>query len=133
MEYNVEFLHRTVKDFLLEKDILSTLKENAGPEFDPKIALCKTMLAQLKGLPECAFTFPNEAALTIWIQDIVDDVKHLAEEAGILDDGDPNYELLNELEYTRLDRGVETNPERRLRRDFLGEQQGEDSKQPNFG
>lgn len=109
MEYHVEFLHRTVKDFLLEKEILAILKANAGSDFDPKLELCKILLTQFKALPECAFSFPDEAGVTIWVKNMVEEVKHLAKEAGILDNQNPNYELLQEMEYTRLDRGVEEN------------------------
>ncbi|KAH7357187.1 hypothetical protein BKA65DRAFT_580575 [Rhexocercosporidium sp. MPI-PUGE-AT-0058] len=45
MEYCVEFLHRTVKDFFLEEDMLPILKANSGAGFDPKVALCNMLLA----------------------------------------------------------------------------------------
>ena len=44
----VDFLHRTVHDFLLTKDIQTMLAENLKADFDPKLRLCKALFAQLK-------------------------------------------------------------------------------------
>jgi len=44
----VDYLHRTVYDFPLTEDVRNMLDENLGPEFEPKIRLCKAFLAQLK-------------------------------------------------------------------------------------
>lgn len=46
--YYVDFLHRSVRDFLLSKETQSTLNEYSSSDFDPNKFLCKSMLAQLK-------------------------------------------------------------------------------------
>ncbi|KAF2807226.1 uncharacterized protein BDZ99DRAFT_337271, partial [Mytilinidion resinicola] len=43
----VDFLHRTVKDFLMSKDMQTLLSSWAGTTFDANIAICKTLLAQI--------------------------------------------------------------------------------------
>ncbi|EXJ58421.1 hypothetical protein A1O7_05846 [Cladophialophora yegresii CBS 114405] len=47
-EYYVDFLHRSVRDFLLSKDTQSVLHEYSSGDFDPNDFLCKATLAQLK-------------------------------------------------------------------------------------
>lgn len=44
----VDFLHRTVKDFLVVPEIQSLLKEWQRMDFDPNLAVCKMSLAELK-------------------------------------------------------------------------------------
>ena len=46
----VDFLHRTVHDFLLTKDVQTMLNENVKDDFNPNLRLCKALLAQLKFL-----------------------------------------------------------------------------------
>ena len=45
---NVEFLHRTVKDFLNNEAIYRILEQRAGNEFSTRSILCRTHLAQLQ-------------------------------------------------------------------------------------
>ncbi|KAL6716098.1 hypothetical protein ACLMJK_005664 [Lecanora helva] len=44
----VDFLHRTVYDYLRTKDIQNTLDEHLPPGFEPKILLCKAIFAHIK-------------------------------------------------------------------------------------
>ncbi|KAF2793356.1 hypothetical protein K505DRAFT_337878 [Melanomma pulvis-pyrius CBS 109.77] len=44
----VDFLHRTVRDFLLTKDMQKMLNERVGPGFNPQLNLCKAYFAQWK-------------------------------------------------------------------------------------
>jgi hypothetical protein len=47
----VEFLHRTVKDFLTTKDMSDYLKQNSPPGFNPETSLCKALLWVIKKMP----------------------------------------------------------------------------------
>lgn len=43
----VEFLHRTVRDFLCTEDIWRSLERRAGADFNPLLVLCRASLAQM--------------------------------------------------------------------------------------
>ena len=47
---SIQFLHRTVKDFLETKDIMPKLIERAGKDFDPHLFICNAMLIQIKAV-----------------------------------------------------------------------------------
>lgn len=82
----VDFLHRTVYDFLLTKDMRSMLDENLGPEFEPKIRLCKAFLAQMK------LTGPHQ--LQIRSSQLLEDLTFHAV-ALERDSGTPQVEIMN--------------------------------------
>jgi hypothetical protein len=44
----VDFLHRSVGDFLNRKDIKARFLESAGPNYNPRVSLCHGYLAQIK-------------------------------------------------------------------------------------
>lgn len=44
----VDFLHRTAHDFLETKDVQKMLSDNLEADFEPRLLLCKALLAQLK-------------------------------------------------------------------------------------
>ena len=46
----VEFLHRTVRDFIAKPDVWTRLMSATMREFDPNLALCRSYLLQLKTL-----------------------------------------------------------------------------------
>ena len=48
----IDFLHRTVRDFLETKDIQNMLIERAGVDFDVHQYFCNAMLSQMKRLPQ---------------------------------------------------------------------------------
>ena len=52
--YQIDFLHRTVRDFLIRPDIGKRLQKWAGDAFDAKLSLCKASLAEIKMLPRTA-------------------------------------------------------------------------------
>jgi hypothetical protein len=52
MAHRVEFLHRTVKDFLMNEDTQQWFLRNSGIDFSPQLSLCRTYLAQAKGLSD---------------------------------------------------------------------------------
>jgi len=51
LRYKVDFLHRTVKDFLEGQEMQDLLKNRASMTFDTRVSLCKIFLAQIKALP----------------------------------------------------------------------------------
>jgi NACHT domain/N-terminal domain on NACHT_NTPase and P-loop NTPases len=51
LRYKVDFLHRTVKDFLEGQEMQDLLKGRASVTFDARVSLCKIFLAQIKALP----------------------------------------------------------------------------------
>ena len=55
----VEFHHRTVRDFLLTKDMQSMLVKNLEPDFEPNARICKALVAQLKALDTRALVLPG--------------------------------------------------------------------------
>ncbi|OCT51420.1 hypothetical protein CLCR_07983 [Cladophialophora carrionii] len=59
MEYYVDFLHRTVRDFLLSKTTQRVLNEYSSGAFDPNDFLCKATLAQLKMADPQSVDVPN--------------------------------------------------------------------------
>ncbi|RDL38738.1 uncharacterized protein BP5553_03078 [Venustampulla echinocandica] len=50
-QYSVEFLHRTVKDFLLNKISDDFLKQGKGPDFDLPVLLSRAFLYQIRRVP----------------------------------------------------------------------------------
>ncbi|EMD90692.1 hypothetical protein COCC4DRAFT_56616 [Bipolaris maydis ATCC 48331] len=49
--FKVDFLHRTVRDFLNTEDIRRTIRQNIKTDFQPTSAICRAFLAQIKALP----------------------------------------------------------------------------------
>jgi hypothetical protein len=49
-QYQVDFLHRTVRDFLLTKDMQELLADWTAASFDANLAICRTILAEIKSL-----------------------------------------------------------------------------------
>ena len=50
--WRVDFSHRSVRDFLLTKDVQNQLYGWVGPEFDADIAVCEAILGQIKTSPQ---------------------------------------------------------------------------------
>lgn len=51
LQYKVDFLHRTVRDFLVTKEMVHLVKTRSAAEFDPHVSLCRILLAQIKTYP----------------------------------------------------------------------------------
>ncbi|KAJ6280097.1 hypothetical protein J3E71DRAFT_242750 [Bipolaris maydis] len=49
--FKVDFLHRTVRDFLNTEDIRRMIRQNIKTDFQPTSAICRAFLAQIKALP----------------------------------------------------------------------------------
>jgi hypothetical protein len=45
----VHFFHRTVADFIRQKDVHDTLVRLAGPTFDPNLAICRAIVSAIDG------------------------------------------------------------------------------------
>ncbi|KAK3690744.1 hypothetical protein LTR37_019010 [Vermiconidia calcicola] len=61
---SVRFLHRTVRDFLLEPEQEQLLAHRAGRRFDPRLASCHLLLAQAKTVVARLGTLPERYPLT---------------------------------------------------------------------
>ncbi|KAJ4311221.1 hypothetical protein N0V94_008060 [Neodidymelliopsis sp. IMI 364377] len=61
---SVDFLHRTVKDFLMVSEIQALLRDWQEPDFQPSLTLCKMSLAELKFLALMPRTCNRPDALT---------------------------------------------------------------------
>ncbi|KAN0112561.1 hypothetical protein V8E51_005512 [Hyaloscypha variabilis] len=53
--YRVVFLHRSVKDFLLLKEIHDMLRSRTSSKFHPRTSICRAFLAMIKMLPDGYF------------------------------------------------------------------------------
>jgi hypothetical protein len=102
-EYRVEFLHRTVRDFLLTKDMQHVLEERVGPTFHPRKSLCKAFLAELKTVPPSLIRGSLQESLSLTgdeqdaedqiIENLMTYVRGLEEEESV-----PQIALLDEAE-----------------------------------
>ncbi|PVH98513.1 hypothetical protein DM02DRAFT_630137 [Periconia macrospinosa] len=98
LSHNVDFLHRTVRDFL--RDYHDQLKSNLVWSFSPLLSLSKIWLALLKGLPVTDF---RDRATANTIIGITDEIRYYArelEKRGSEDDEIPLIRLLDELDKT---------------------------------
>jgi hypothetical protein len=51
LKYKVDFLHRTVRDFLKTKEMDDFLQENTPVHFNVRVSLCNAILALIKAMP----------------------------------------------------------------------------------
>ncbi len=56
--YGVGFLHRTVADYFKTSTLDAMLRERSGRDFDPRLSLCRSSLAQFKSIT-AAVDMPN--------------------------------------------------------------------------
>ena len=87
-QYEVDFLHRTVKDFFLVNDIQTFVASRLPKTFNSSDQLCHAFLAQIKIEPEIAK-----------LSDLIDDLMHYAHVAE-RQTAHPNIILLDELSNT---------------------------------
>ena len=83
----VDFLHRTVRDFLRLKDIQNLLLARLETPFDENLTLCKALLIQAKGVPKF------DASV---LEGILDDFSYYAYQAEKLNHQPPTL-LLDEF------------------------------------
>jgi hypothetical protein len=68
--YKIDFLHRTVRDFLQAKDMQNILIGQVHAGFEPITFICKALLAQLKSVPQNAYRFRDADHLGHLLDDI---------------------------------------------------------------
>ena len=91
-EYEVDFLHRTVKDFFQVSDVQKFITSRIPETFTSCALLCHAFLAQIKVAPIELHHFNQPGEL--W--DLVDDLAHYAHQVET-QTGRPIIELLDEL------------------------------------
>ena len=91
-EYEVEFLHRTVKDFFKLADIQRFIASRIPETFNSCALLCHAFLAQIKVAPIEVHHFNQPGELS----DLVDDLAHYARQVET-QTARPIVELLDEL------------------------------------
>jgi hypothetical protein len=92
-EYEVDFLHRTVRDFLQTRDMNDTLLSVVPASFNSNEALCHSFLAQIKTVPRKSDDIYRFGPLS----DLIDDLMYHARELEIQEGVTP-MKLLDELE-----------------------------------
>ncbi|KAL7620218.1 hypothetical protein AAE478_009211 [Parahypoxylon ruwenzoriense] len=95
----VEFLHRTVRDFLCTEDIWRSLGRRAGSDFHPLLVLCRAYLAQMTYHVHVTLDRNTSLIPTHAFKDIVRQVMYYAVEYERHDESSPVDELdeLNRL------------------------------------
>lgn len=94
-KYQVDFLHRTVRDFFLRTTAMDDiLKPEMKASFDPALSLCRIMLALTKAIPK---TTPLEERSDL-ISQLADQMLGYALqlEAQHIHESKPNRQILNE-------------------------------------
>lgn len=91
-QYEVDFLHRTVKDFFQVDDVQRFITSRIPETFNHCILLCHAFLAQIKVAPMEARDFTEGEELG----DLIDDLTQYAHQAE-MQTSCPNVELLDEL------------------------------------
>ena len=109
----VVFMHKSVRDFLLLKDMQLMLSERAGP-FDPREAVCKAILAQMKSLPCLSDQDYVGEPLESLFQSLAPSARELEIQNGI-----PSTMLLDEAERTFQEHPIQ-GKWRREKTAFLG-------------
>ena len=91
-QYEVDFLHRTVKDFFQVNDVQRFITGRIPETFNYCTLLCHALLAQIKVAPIETPQFNQNGELS----DLVDDLTHYAHQAET-QTACPNVELLDEF------------------------------------
>ena len=91
-QYEVDFLHRTVKDFFQVNDVQRFITSRIPETLNYCTLLCHALLAQIKVAPIEMHHFTPNGELS----DLVDDLTHYAHQAET-QTARPNVELLDEL------------------------------------
>jgi hypothetical protein len=92
-QYQVDFLHRTVRDFLLTKDMQELLADWTAARFDANLAICRTILAEVKSLQVKFGYLQNLGPLS----NLVEDFMYHAREVEVGTNSSP-VSLLDALE-----------------------------------
>ncbi|KAF2100658.1 hypothetical protein NA57DRAFT_74258 [Rhizodiscina lignyota] len=95
----VDFLHRTVKDFLKSKKISEELQEKSGDHFQPDSAICRAFLGVIKQLPFEADEHQDRGYLLSLIDDFLYYARRSEENTA-----DLIHEAIRELERNLISR-----------------------------
>ncbi|KAI0449963.1 hypothetical protein F5B21DRAFT_492597 [Xylaria acuta] len=89
---NVDFLHRTVRDYLMEKEMQDFFASNCGPSFDINTYACKALLAQTRVFPSSLNG--NELDMFMfWARNI--EIERGVNDVRLLDDMNRSYHRLD--------------------------------------
>ena len=91
----VDFLHRTVKDFLLAEDMQRLLVAWAHDQFDVDLAICKTRLAEFKSLHIHPHEFLEPGHFFLKVYDTLDHAREVE-----IRTGHTPMVLLDDLDFT---------------------------------
>lgn len=92
--YKVDFLHRTVRDFLEGQDIRRLLASRLSTTFSPELLLCQSFLAQIKTIPVNAELLSKHGCFS----ELVDNMTHYLREIEIREQNlDLQEPLVDEL------------------------------------
>lgn len=91
----VDFLHRTVRDFLRIPEMQNLLEKWVGPGFDANVAICEAILAQVKTAPQERSYFKSDGPLSNIIHTFFYQVKMLGDSQYFVE---TEVRLLDELE-----------------------------------
>lgn len=93
LQHKIDFLHRTVRDFLLTKEMIHILRSGTTADFDPYVSLCRIVLSQIKTYPLTMVKSAENQPLMIMIHELF----HYARKAEI-HNGIPQVAILDELD-----------------------------------
>ena len=94
----VDFLHRTVRDFLLTKDVQNLLSQSLEVGFEPRVHICKALLHQLKCFDYAAVKSESKEP-----QSILEELVLYARELEV-NSGDPRTSLMDEVGQIALEK-----------------------------
>lgn len=96
--HQLDFLHRTVRDFLTLEDTQRRLNSRLQKPFDPVMFICHGLLSQIKGAAGAANLWPD----TTPGNELFAMLNYISYYVGVLEQrtGEPQLELLDELERT---------------------------------
>ncbi|KAK3319488.1 small s protein [Cercophora scortea] len=102
-EHRVDFLHQTVRDFLVLDDTQSLIQQRMAKPFDAGAYICRSLLTQLKAVADVTPLKDDEATRAL-----LDDITFYARDCEVRT-GTPQMELLDELQRvlaTHIGRGA---------------------------
>lgn len=121
-EYEVDFLHRTVRDFLHNSTEVDTMfQRDLSPEFNPSLILCHAFLADLKlSWTEFQPYNDNNNSEFSMVHSVLEILNYARRVQVELDDSTRIYPVLDETERVLFSPGYEWRPKSEGKAAFLG-------------
>ncbi|KAI7167859.1 hypothetical protein KC352_g25485, partial [Hortaea werneckii] len=96
LSYDADFMHRTMKDFLMEKDMQDKLWKLSGSDFDPRMALCRVHICLAGALDpsECEYEFSKSSKA---FRQVAGTIMRFAKECELHNNAPP-FEVLDILD-----------------------------------